>query len=156
MKTKSSKPASIHVLSAFWDTSAVVALCCVQKQTAQAKQTARIYARQVVWWGTSVEAISALNRLIRQSHLTAAEIPQAFAKLDYLRKRWVEIEPASEVRNQAERLLGNYKLRAGDAFQLAAASVWCGGYPRGRSFIGSDNDWSIAAEAEGFNVICVL
>lgn len=156
MKTNPKKSASIHALSAFWDTSGVVALCCVQKQSSQAKQAARVYARQVVWWGTSVEAISALNRLIREGYLTANEIPQAFAKLDYLRRRWVEIEPASEVRNQAERLLGIYKLRAGDALQLAAALVWSRGYPRGRYFIGSDNALSIAAEAEGFDVVRVM
>ena len=156
MKTKPQKSATVHVLNAFWDTSAIVALCCLQKQSARAKQAARTYARQVVWWGTSVEAISALNRLVRERYLTAQEIPQAFTKLAYLRRRWVEIEPADEVRHQAERLLGVYSLRAGDALQLAAALVWCNGYSRGRHFIGSDNNLSVAAEAEGFTVISVL
>ncbi|HWQ32339.1 MAG TPA: PIN domain-containing protein [Blastocatellia bacterium] len=153
MKTRTRKQPAAAPQTAFWDTSAIVPLCCFQPRTAQARQTARIYARQVVWWGTVIEAVSSLNRLVREGFLTAKESTQVFARLAYLRHRWNELLPIDEVRNQAERLLGIHKLRAADALQLAAALVWCDGRPRGRHFICADNNLSEAAEAEGFTVI---
>lgn len=152
METKQKqKPAT--TLTAFWDTSAVVPLCCFQAQTAQARQAARTYGRQVVWWGTVIEAITSFNRLGREGILNGKEVRQVFARLDYLRRRWNEVQPTEEVRDRAERLLGAHKLRAADALQLAAALVWCSDRPRGRHLIGADGNLSAAAEAEGLTVI---
>lgn len=139
--------------TAFWDTSALVPLCCFQPQSAHARQAARTYNRQVVWWGTVMEAVSSLNRLTREGALTAKESSQAFARLDYLRSRWNEVQPTEEVRDRAERLLRIHKLRAADALQLAAALVWCGDRPQGRALICADGNLSDAAGAEGFTVI---
>jgi predicted nucleic acid-binding protein len=113
----------------------------------------RTYSRQVVWWGTVIEAVSSLNRLTRDATLSVDENRQAFARLDYLRSRWNEIQPTEEVRERAERLLRIHKLRAADAFQLAAALVWCEDRPRGRALIGDDDNLSEAARAEGFTTI---
>ncbi|HEX6045069.1 MAG TPA: PIN domain-containing protein [Pyrinomonadaceae bacterium] len=143
-------------ITAFWDTSGLVPLCCFQPQTAQARQTARTYSRQVVWWGTVVEAVSSLNRLKRDGVLTGEESKQAFARLDYLRSRWNEIQPTEEVRERAERLLRIHRLRVADALQLAAALVWCGNRSRGRTLIGADENLSEAAAAEGFTIIRLL
>jgi predicted nucleic acid-binding protein len=143
-------------MTAFWDTSALVPLCCFQPQSAQARQVARAYSRQVVWWGTVIEAVSSLNRLTREGTLTAKESGQAFARLDYLRGHWNEIQPIEEVRHRAERLLRIHKLRAADALQLAAALVWCGNRPQGRALIGADGSLLQAAGAEGFTVIRLL
>lgn len=152
MKTKSvGKQRS--AMTAFWDTSALVPLCCFQPQSAQARQAARTYSRQVVWWGTVIEAVSSLNRLTRNGTLDVKENRQAFTRLDYLRSRWNEIQPTEEVRDRAERLLRIHKLRAADSLQLAAALVWCGDRPQGRSLIGADGNLSEAADAEGFTVI---
>jgi hypothetical protein len=41
--------------SAFWDTSALVPLCCHQSATADARRLARRYGRMVVWWCARVE-----------------------------------------------------------------------------------------------------
>ena len=143
-------------ITAFWDTSGLVPLCCFQPQTAQARQAARTFSRQVVWWGTGVEAVSSLNRLTRDGVLTANESKQAFARLDYLRSRWNEIQPTEEVRERAERLLRIHRLRAADALQLAAALVWCENRPRGRTLIGADENLSAAAAAEGFTIVRLL
>ncbi len=152
MKTKrAGKPRM--VMTAFWDTSALVPLCCFQPQSAQAMQVARTYSRQVVWWGTVIEAVSSLNRLTREGTLNAKEGGQAFARLDYLRGRWNEVQPTEEVRDRAERLLRVHRLRAADALQLAAAMAWCGDRPQGRTLIGADGILSNAADAEGFTVI---
>ncbi len=140
-------------MTAFWDTSALVPLCCFQPQSAQARQVARTYSRQIVWWGTVIEAVSSLNRLTRDEVLTIDESRQAFARLDYLRNRWNEIQPTEEVRERAERLLRVHRLRAADALQLAAALVWCEDRPRGRPLIGADGSLSEAAGAEGFTII---
>ena len=43
-------------------------------------------------------------------------------------------------------------LRAADAFQLAAALVWCKERPNRRLFVSFDNALADAAEAEGFDV----
>lgn len=155
MKTKGGKKPR-PIITAFWDTSALVPLCCFQPQSANARQAARTYSPQVVWWGTVVEALSSLNRLTRQGNITVAESAQAFARLDYLRDRWNEIQPTEEVRDRAVRLLRIHKLRAADALQLAAALVWCGDRPQGRSLIGADGNLSEAAAAEGFTVIRLL
>lgn len=143
-------------LTAFWDTSGIVPLCCFQPQTGQANRIAGRYARQVVWWATAVEAVSAFNRLHREQALTAVGKQQALARLDHLRRRWNEIQPSDEVRDGAERLLGVHHLRAADALQLSAALVWCGQRARGRCFIGGDGDLTHAAEAEGFTIIRII
>lgn len=154
MKTeRGRKLAAASTLTAFWDTSGIVPLCCHQAQSARARQTARRYARLVVWWATSIEAISSLNRLIREGYLSGKESGQTFARLDHLRRHWNEILSTEEVRELAERLLGRHKLRAGDALQLGAALVLCNNRSRGRHFIGGDSILSDAAEAEGFAVI---
>jgi uncharacterized protein len=140
-------------ITAFWDTSALVPLCCFQPQSAQAGQVARTYTRQIVWWGTVIEAVSSLYRLTREGTLNPKQSSQAFARLDYLRGRWNEVQPTEEVRDRAERLLRIHRLRAADALQLAAALVWCGDHPQGRTMIGADGNLSDAADAEGFLVI---
>ena len=155
MKTKSARKTR-PPMTAFWDTSALVPLCCFQPQSAQARQAVRTYSRQVVWWGTVIEAVSSLNRLTRDGILSLKDSKHAFARLDYLRHRWNEIQPTEEVRDRAERLLRVHKLRAADALQLAAALVWCGDRPQGRTLIGADGILSEAADAEGFTTIHLL
>lgn len=138
---------------AFWDTSGLVPLCCLQPASFQARQASRIYLQQVVWWGTSVEAISSFNRLLREGLVSSQESQQAFSRLAYLRRRWDVIPPDIKVRELAEGLLGLHKLRAGDALQLAAALFWCRNLPRGRHFVGADNTLLDAADREGFTVV---
>ena len=153
MRTKTTpRKARDTSVTAFWDTSGIVPLCCLQLQSDRARQTTRLYSRQVVWWSTAVEAISAFNRLVRERYATTKESRQALDRLEYLRRRWNEIQP-TEDGHTAERLLGVHKLRAADALQLAAALVWCGNHPRGRFFICADGDLSNAADGEGFTVV---
>jgi len=115
-----------------------------------------VYSRQVVWWGTVIEAVSSLNRLAREGTLNPEQSRHAFARLEYLRNRWNEVQPTDDVRDRAERLLRIHKLRAADALQLAAALVWCVDRPQGRTLIGADGSLSAAAGAEGFTLIRLL
>jgi predicted nucleic acid-binding protein len=154
-KDKASKTTERPV-SAFWDTSGIVPLCCFQSQSSQASRTARLYSRQIAWWATPVEAAGAFNRLYREKSLTSEGRQQALNRLAYLRQQWNEIQPSDEIRDTAERLLNVHKLSAADALQLSAALVWCNHRPRGRHFIGAGGDLTSAAEAEGFRVIHLL
>jgi len=138
---------------AFWDTSAIIPLCCQQPKSTAARQTARSHGAQIVWWGAGVEAFSAIYRLTREGGLTAKESQTAIKALEALRRKWHEISPSDEVRQIAERLLRAHPLRAADALQLAAALVWCGNYPRGRAFVCADIRLSDAADKEGFNLV---
>jgi predicted nucleic acid-binding protein len=104
----------------------------------------------VVWWGTSIEVISALYRLKRESKLSPAEVRQSVERLEILRTRWDEVTPSDSIRELAERLLGLHKLRAADSLQLASALNWCDNKTRGRAFIAGDGDLLSAADAEGF------
>ena len=108
-----------------------------------------------MWWGTGIEALSALLNARRQGRLSASEADQSMARLRVLRKNWHEIEPSELVRSNAERMLRIHDLRAGDALQLAAALIWCDMRPRDRAFVSADVALSVAAEAEGFKVVQV-
>jgi predicted nucleic acid-binding protein len=143
---------SRSVSTAFWDTSAIVPLCCHQTMSAKARQVARTYSRQIVWWVTSVEVVSAFQRLIREGHISRQESAQSLARLEHLRSRWNEVQPSAELRIQAEQLLRMQPLRAADALQLAAALIWCNNRPRGHTFIVADKTLADAAQIEGFSV----
>ena len=139
--------------SAFWDTSAIIPLCCLQQQTKKARQAYRLFPRLVVWWATGVECSSALYRLERRRELSARETQLASESLGRHRQHWTEVTALDEVRNLAQRLPRTHPLRAADALQLAAALVWCASHPKGRTFICGDDRLMEAAEKEGFNVI---
>ena len=138
--------------TAFWDTSAVVPLCCRQTLSAPARQLARRYGRMVVWWSTRVEAYGALARLRREGALTANGFQQTIARLSALSRAWLEILPLESVRDQAEELLGRQAIRSADALQLAAAFVWCQGRPQRRVFVCFDQRLARAASQIGFEV----
>ena len=120
---------------AFWDSSAIVPLCCAQSATAQGRRLLAKLGRMVAWWGTTVEARSAFARLVRDRELNLAQRASAITLLDQLRRSWDEILPTGAVRAIAESLPDDYGIRAGDAWQLAAALVWCSERPRGRPFV---------------------
>jgi uncharacterized protein len=138
--------------TAFWDTSALVPLCCHQSATADARGLARRYGRMVVWWCTRVEAYGALARLRRDGALTDSGFGQALSRLSVLSQAWLEVLPVESVREPAEELLVRHAIRAADALQLAAALVWCQGRPRRRPFVCFDRKLGGAAAQIGFEV----
>ena len=137
---------------AFWDSSAVVPLCCAQSWTAQGHRLLADLGRIVAWWGTPVEARSAFARLVRDGNLAAAQRANAVKLLDQLRRSWDEILPTEAVRLIAESLPDDYGLRAGDAWQLAAALVWCRERPRRRPFVCLDKRLAKVASEMRFTV----
>jgi predicted nucleic acid-binding protein len=137
----------------FWDTSAIVPLCCQQNLSQSVRKLWRETARVVVWWGTTVEVRSAISRLHHERVITVKGRRQALARLELLRQEWYEITPSEQARRLAEDLPDSYGLRALDSFQLAAALVWCREKPRNRTFVCNDARLAEAAEAVGFTVV---
>lgn len=137
---------------AFWDTSAIIPLCCWQPGTAESRRLRREFKRMIVWWGTPVEARSAFARLVREGHLTPEQRARAIGRLTQLRVAWDEILPTEKVRALAEDLPDAYDVRAADAAQLAAALVSCRERPKQRPLVCLDERMRTAATALGFSV----
>ena len=137
---------------AFWDTTAIVPLCCSQAETARGRRLHRELKRMVVWWGTPLEARSAFARLVREGYLTPEERARAIRLLAQLRGAWDEILATEKVRSLAEELPDAHGVRAADAAQLAAALVWCRERPRGRALVCFDQRLRTAATTLGFSV----
>src|SRR5215212_4001035 len=94
---KSSVKAALKIERAFWDTSAIVPLCCHQDESQEMRRIARRIKRVAAWWGTTVEARSAFSRLVRDGLITARGLRQAVARLDVHRASWVEVLPGDRV-----------------------------------------------------------
>jgi predicted nucleic acid-binding protein len=137
----------------FWDTSAILPLCCSQIFTTQSKKWMRKYPKIVIWWGTSVEINSGLARLKQGGHLTEKEVVKSLKLWEKLRKSARIVSPVERVLELANDLPDAYGLRALDSFQLAAALVWCQEKPRRRPFITADERLAKAAEKAGFTEI---
>ncbi len=150
---KSSAKAAPKIERAFWDTSAIVPLCCHQDASQEMRRIARRIKRVTAWWGMTVEAQSAFSRLVRDGKMTALGLKQAVARLEVQRTSWIEVLPSDRVREIAETLPEQYGLRALDSFRLAAALVWCKEQPRGRWFVCCDVRLADAATKAGFDVV---
>lgn len=137
----------------FWDSSVIVPLLVYQASSVAVSSEVERDPNLVVWWGTGVECVSAFTRLEREGKITAAELVAAIANLSALAPSWQEVQPAARVRQTAERLLRVHPLRAGDAFQLAAAVIAADGSPETLPFVTLDGRLARAAEREGFPVV---
>jgi uncharacterized protein len=137
----------------FWDSSAIVPLLAPQSMTAAAETLLQADSQMLVWWGTSVECISALARLERDRSLSHADVAMAQARLRGLVDAWNEVQPHVRVRTTAERLLRVHPLRAADALQLAAALEVAGAEPSGTAFVCFDRRLCEAAARETLVVI---
>jgi predicted nucleic acid-binding protein len=102
----------------------------------------------MVWWAAPVEIRGSFARLLRMGQLTSNQHVGAQVRLERLRSQWREIAPNPSLRDQAERLLDRFPLKAADALQLAAALAWTSGRPR--TFISGDAQLLDAAAQLGF------
>ena len=107
----------------------------------------------VVWWGTRTECISALMRQVREGSLPLSDEHAARHVLRNLMQTWIEMQPSDALRSTAERLLAVHPLRTADAFQLAAAILWCQGLTAGQSFVSLDRRLGDAGYREGFTIL---
>jgi uncharacterized protein len=137
----------------FWDSSAILPLIVEERTSDQAARYYESFPELVVWWGTSVECVSALARLERDGALEPRAVTQALQQLQKLQTTWNEVQPLDTVRAAAQRLLRLHSLRAADALQLAAALVAADHRPQTWKFVCLDGRLAAAAEREGFGVI---
>ena len=137
----------------FWDTSAVVPLCVQEPLSATVREILVEDPVMVVWWGTRTECISALMRQVREGNLAPADERAARHVLYALMQTWIEMQPSEALRSMAERLLAVHPLRTADAFQLAAAILWCQGLTTGQSLVSLDRRLCHVGYREGFNVL---
>jgi predicted nucleic acid-binding protein len=107
----------------------------------------------VVWWTTRTECVSAFIRQTREGGLDTAAEKQARLVLETIVRACVEIQPTVNLRSTAERLLAVHRLRAADAFQLAAALQLCRGQSLGMSLVSLDDRLRVAAQREGFDLL---
>lgn len=106
----------------------------------------------VAWWGTRVEATSALAAARRRGAMTQDSLHRALRRVHRILAAASIVEPTTAARDRAERLLLVHELRAADALQLAAALVAVQNQPSGFGFITLDLRLRDAAGREGFTV----
>ena len=137
----------------FWDSSALVPLVVDEPSSRQMGDLLRQDRGIALWWGSPVECISALCRLQREGELKPSAVRRKQAALENLRAHAAEVQPLSDVRARAIRLVATHRLRGADAFQLAAALIWCSERPQKVGFVSRDVRLRAAAAAEGFQVL---
>lgn len=137
----------------YWDTSAIIGLLVDEPSSAGVRDEHARDIEMSTWWGTQVECVSALARLDREGRLSPTATSDAFRRLDRLSAGWTEIVPSERLRTVSQRLLRTHALRAGDALQLAAASVAAEDRPRSLPFVTRDVRLALAAEREGFATV---
>ena len=137
----------------FWDTSAIIPLCYIQSVSLAARAVHRRFRSPVIWWGTRVEIHSGLGRLKRLREIDERGMASAIQKWETFEDEANVVMPVEYVLEIATTLPGLYGLRSQDAFQLAAALVWCREKPRNRSFVSADVRLADAASDAGFDAV---
>ena len=137
----------------FWDTSALVPLVVDEASTAAVRHLLLRDSDVLLWTLTSVELLSALGRLSRQTAELGDLLPAMRAQAVELVSRCAVVTDVDGARRRAERLVGVHPLAAADALQLAAALVACDDRPERLEFVTLDGQLARSAQLEGFRVI---
>ena len=137
----------------FWDSSALAALLVDEVDSDPRRQQLQADPEVAVWWGTSVECESAIQRRFREGSLSIFQARLARERLADLSASWHEVSPVVAVRTLSRRLLRTHPLRAADALQLAAALALGEAGLNEFTFACSDVRLATAAETEGLHVI---
>lgn len=137
----------------FWDTSALVALGVDEPHRQRAVDVLEADDQMAVWWGASVEYVSALSRRERDGSLTTDEVDQHLVYFRALSQGWYEVQPGQRIKDLAQRLLRVHPLRAADSLQLAAALAVAEQDPTNIGFVCFDTRLNHAASREGFKVV---
>jgi predicted nucleic acid-binding protein len=137
----------------FWDSSALVPLFLVESTSDWARSITNSDSEVVVWALTRVELMSAIERRKRQAPDMTARLSAAGSEVMRMWNVWNEIRDVETVRENAERLVATYPLRAADALQLGAALVAADRSPATLPFVTLDQRLAVAAGREGFPVV---
>ena len=137
----------------FWDTSALIALGVDEPHRQRTLEVLEEDDRMVVWWGSTVEYVSALSRRERDGSLTTDEVDRHLVHLRALSRTWYEVQPGRRIKDLAQRLLRVHPLRAADSLQLAAALAAADQDPTNVGFVCFDTRLNQAASREGFRIL---
>ena len=137
----------------FWDSSALVPLMLEESASERLDAVAREDRKIAAWWGTLVEVVSTIERRHRHGGLTSEARADADARVAVSAASWYTVPPVAHVRTEALHVAQVHGLRAGDAFQLAAALEWAGDHGQGHALVALDRDLRAAAAREGFTVL---
>jgi uncharacterized protein len=137
----------------FWDSSALVPTMVAETSSSQMRALAHEDFEVYVWWATQVECVSAIARRERTNPSDVENATEALATLTTLAESWIEVPPSESLRETARRLLRVHDLRAGDAFQLAAARIASDHRPESLPLVTLDERLALAARREGFPVL---
>jgi hypothetical protein len=137
----------------YWDSSALLPLLAVEPSTERRRAHLQEDPVILTWWGSRIECVSALSRLLREQRIGEKDYEQVLHDLEALSAGWTEIQPTEKLRRRALRLLRVHPLRAADALQLAAALVGSGENPAALPFVGGDPRLNDAARKEGFRLL---
>src|SRR5947209_20539603 len=102
MAGRTGKP--VTRVPAFWDASALVALCLQQGTTPRTIALYKTYDA-VVWWATPVEIASALGRLMRMKQLDSRDWAKARKLAQILADSWSVIQPSDALRATSIQLV---------------------------------------------------
>ena len=108
--------------------------------------------RLALWTLSPVQITSALWRLVREGALEEGDALAAEARSQELALASYHVTDIEGVKALARRLLRVHPLGSADALQLAAAVVWAGGRPQGKTLLTLDERLALAARREGFEV----
>ena len=136
----------------YWDASGIVPLLVRQARTQDMESILQEDPAMVTWWGTPLECLSALMRLVREGRLAAKDAGDAERRLQHLRDGWDEILPSEACRRMAERMLRVHALRVADALQLAAALVASDHDPSRLELVCLDQRLNEIGRKEGFTL----
>lgn len=137
----------------FWDSSALLALLMGEPGAAILVGLMDVDPNVVMWWGTPVELVSGVCRVRRETGFDGAAMSSIMERIDRHAAKSEQVDPSEQVRRAAMRVLRVHDLRAGDAFQLAAALIWADHNPNCARFVCLDKRLREAAEREGFAVL---
>ena len=138
-----------------WDTSAFLSILLRQEATDELKALLVSDGGLAVWWGTKVEAVSAVCRLRRAAEIEERAASRLLREIEKLAAAAYEVQPSEALRGIACRMLRVHELRAADALQLAAGLVWADNRPAACGFVCLDRRLRVAADKEGFDVLPV-
>ena len=140
----------------YWDASAIVPV--LHRRATKLGAVSRMLEQDpqvVVWWSTEVECVSAIARLEREGHpRRRGTSSTAFARLEELADRWQEIEPASRLRQVAERAcFASIRFGPPTPSSSPRPSSRRTGARETLPFVTLDDRLARAAEREGFPVV---
>lgn len=134
----------------FWDSSALVPLCAYQQNSEAARILSRRFSYKFVWRECVVEVSSAFARLQREGLIDIDARRRFEVRLMQLEADWTFVNESESVVELARTFPALYGLKAMDSLQLAAALVWCKGFPKNKDFVSADDRLLKAATEVGF------